>query len=48
MSETRITLLFIVVALGVVSEDLMEASEGVMALEGSGLGEDPHNRNLCR
>ena len=48
MPETRITLLFIVVAVGVVSEDFMEASEGVMALEGGGLGEDPCNRNLRR
>ena len=39
MSETRITLLFIVVAVGVVSGDFMEAPEGVMALEGGGLGE---------
>ena len=39
MSETRITLLFIVVAVGVASQDFVEVSEGVMALEGGGLGE---------
>ena len=39
VSETRTTLLFIVVAVSALPEDLMEASEGVMAPEGRGFGE---------
>ena len=38
-AETRTTLLFIVVAVSILSEELMEPSKGVMALKGGGLGE---------
>ena len=38
-SETRTTLLFIVVAVSAPSEDLMEDSEGVIVPEGGGLDE---------
>lgn len=38
VSETHITLLFVVIAIGVPLEDSMEACKGVMAPDGGGLG----------